>query len=159
MKTAIIYASHHGTTAKIAEYISKFQAAKNPDLINVKKNLNPDLSQYSYIIIGGSIHASNIQSSIKKFCKKYEDDLLKKNLGLFLCCMNEPDFDKQFENAFPEKLRKHAVAHTIAGGEFLFEKMNFIERAIVKKVAKIKNTVSKINYSSIDIFLNDIYNK
>lgn len=79
--------------------------------------------------------------------------MLDKTLGLFLCCLFEGDVAlKQFEDAFPENLRNKAIAHGLFGGELDFSKMNIIEKAIVKKVANVDDSVSKINYSNIKGF-------
>ena len=41
----------------------------------------------------------------------------------------------QLENAYPKDLMDHAIACDFFGGEFNFEKMNFIEKAIVANCA------------------------
>lgn len=150
MKTAIFYSSNHGTTAKVAELLAQKMTNSQTQIFNLKKLKNADLTAFDTIIIGGSVHAGNIQSSVKKFCSKNMVELLNKRLALYLCCMNEPEYDVQFERAFPELLRKKAVSSKITGGEFLFDKMNFFEKAIVKKVSKVNGTVSKIDYSKIE---------
>ena len=65
---------------------------------------------------------------------------------------------KQFDEAFPEELIKHASSRGIFGGEFNFEKMNFIERFIVKKVVKVDKSVSKIDEEKINKFASEILN-
>lgn len=150
MKTAIFYSSNHGTTAKVAELLAQKMTNSQTQIFNLKKLKNTDLTVFDTIIIGGSVHAGNIQSSVRKFCTKNMVELLNKRLALYLCCMNEPGFDVQFERAFPELLRKKALSSKIIGGEFLFDKMNFFEKAIVKKVSKVNGTVSKIDYSKIE---------
>ena len=153
MNTAIVYSSTHGTTEKTAHQIQELLGKKNIDLYNLKTVTTIDLSLYDKIIIGGSIHAGNIQLGIKKFCNQNTVELLQKKLGLFLCCMNEDAHTKQFHAAYPEILRNHAIASCIAGGEFLFEKMNFFQKLIVKKVSGFKTTVSKINNDAIEEFV------
>ena len=72
---------------------------------------------------------------------------------MFLCCLFDGEKAlQQFQDAYPETLRNKAVAHGLFGGELDFEKMNFFERAIVKKVANIEESVSKINYQNIKDF-------
>ena len=68
MKTAIIYRSHHGTTEKVANLIREAMGNVNTHLFNLKTDKNPDLSGYDQVIIGGSIHAGNIQNKVKEFC-------------------------------------------------------------------------------------------
>lgn len=59
--------------------------------------------------------------------------------------MNVPDYDKQLDNAYPDSLKKAAIFKVNVGGEFLIERMNFLERFIIKKVSKVTETVSKID--------------
>ena len=62
---------------------------------------------------------------------------------------------KQMEDNLPEDLRAHASALGLFGGEFDFEKMNFLEKAIVKKVAGVEKTVSRIDTEAVKTFLAD----
>lgn len=156
MKTAIIYASSHGTTEKVAKQIQNSLGTDNALLFNLKITKTVDLSLFDTVIVGGSIHAGQMQSRVKTFCKNNMVDLLRKRVGLFMVGMNEPQFEAEFNNAFPELLRKHAITSKCVGGEFLFEKMNFIEKLIVKKVSGISHNVSKIDDSKISELVYDI---
>jgi len=152
MSTLITYMTRHGCAEKAAELL---EGKMNDDvtIINLKKNFKPDLSKFDTIIIGGSIHAGKIQKGIKNFCQKNLNTLLKKRLGLFLCCMEEGEAaQKQLDDAYSEELRNHATAKGLFGGEFNLNKMNFIERAIVKKAANISENVSKLNEAAIHQF-------
>ena len=74
-----------------------------------------------------------------------------------MCCMEEGEkATNQFNEAFPDELIQHASATGIFGGEFNFEKMNFIERYIVKKIAKIDKSISKISEENINKFISQI---
>ena len=153
--TVIVYMTKHGTTQKVANMIQSKYPFKKVELINLAENKNPDLNAFENIIIGGSIHAGVIQKRIKNFCENNKELLLSKKLGLYLCCMEQGDKAiLQLKNSFPEELRKHAKCTEILGGEFLFEKMNFVERAVVKKVSGIHKTVSRIKQDSIEEFAN-----
>jgi menaquinone-dependent protoporphyrinogen oxidase len=149
MKTAIIYATSHGSTEKVAKQIQSELGEANTQLFNLKASKSIDLSPFEQVIIGGSIHAGQVQGKVKKFCKQNMVELLQKRIALYMCGMNEPGFDSEFSNAFPELLRKHAYAKAIVGGEFLFDKMNFFEKLIVKKVSGINQSVSKIDETKI----------
>lgn len=149
MKTAIVFASKHSTTMKVAQKIQDGMGNSNADLFDLKKNNRIDISRYDQVIIGGSIHAGSIQKSVTRFCKANTVDLVQKPLGLFLCCMDEKKAAIEFESAYPELLRSHAKSKKIMGGEFLIEKMNFIEKLIIKKVSKVTSTVSKIDEGKI----------
>jgi menaquinone-dependent protoporphyrinogen oxidase len=159
MKTAIIYASSHGTTGKVAMLIQDGLGADSTRLINLKETRTVDLSLFDLLIIGGSIHAGKMQGRVKTFCKKNMVDLLQKRVGLFMVGMNEPEFENELNNAFPELLRNHAITSKCVGGEFLFEKMNFFEKLIVKKVSGITENISKISEDKIADLVSEVKNE
>lgn len=152
MNTLIIYATRHGCTEK-AVRILEDKLDGGVAAVNLKENKNPDLSNFDNIIIGGSIHAGQIQGKIKKFYRKNFAVLEQKRLGLFLCCMEEGETaQKQFDESYPVELRDHASATGLFGGEFNLNMMNAFERAIVKKVAGVTDSVSKIKEDQIHQF-------
>src|SRR5665647_1839513 len=109
MKTAIVYMSKHGTTAKIVKIISEHLTHQSYDVFNLRNDNTPDISGYDFVIIGGSIHAGMIQKRVKQFCINNTIILLDKKVGLFLCCMEVGEkANEQFNNAFPAELREHA---------------------------------------------------
>jgi menaquinone-dependent protoporphyrinogen oxidase len=150
MKTAVIYASSHGTAEKVAEKIQNGLGGEGISTINLKTNKNIDLSLYDNVVIGGSIHAGSVQGCVKEFCKKNMVDLLQKKIALYVCAMNEPEYEQELKGAFPEMLFNYAICKKVVGGEFNFDKMNFLERVIVKKVSGISETTEKIDHSAID---------
>jgi menaquinone-dependent protoporphyrinogen oxidase len=156
MKTGIFYATTHGCTEKCA---LKLQAGLSGEIkiFNIKKNPKLQIDTYDTILIGGSIHAGRIQKSIQKFCEKHLNVLLKKKIGLFVCCMEKGEkAEEQLKNSFPPELLDHAKAKGCFGGAFDFDKMNFIEKAIIKKVANIDHSISSISEESIQKFIKDI---
>ena len=156
MKTVIIYTTKHGCTDKCAHTLAN-ELDINTAIKNLETDKNTDFSKYDTVILGGSIHAGVLNKKLKNYIDKNADTLLQKKLGLFICCMYEGEKAlEQFQNAFPEVLREKAIAHGIFGGEFDLEKMNFLEKAIVKKVANVEESVSNINYVNIKAFAEKI---
>jgi len=152
MSTLIVYMTKHGCTERTAGMLKEHLYGE-VTLVNLKKEKKPDLSRHETIVIGGSIRAGRIQEGVRKFCERNRETLLGKRLGLYLCCMYDGETaDKQFEEAYPEELRRHAAAAGLFGGEFDFQKMNFIERKIVKKVARVEESVSRIDSEAIRNF-------
>ena len=158
MKTLIVYASKHGCAKKAAEKMA--QAFGNDTEVNDIRNLiRIDLEDFDRVIIGGSIHAGRIQSQIKTFVQRNLNLLLEKQLGLYICHMEEGDGAmKELTDNFPDQLIDHATATGLFGGEFDFEKMNIIEKFIVKKVAKVNESVSNINEKNIENFITTMTN-
>jgi menaquinone-dependent protoporphyrinogen oxidase len=144
--------STHGCTAQAVSELSE-KLAGETTAVNLKTDSVPLLAHYDHVIIGGSIHAGQIQKRIKEFCIQNLDILLKREVGLFICCMYEGQVAaKQLHDAYPPELMDHAKATAVFGGGFNFEKMNFIEKLVVKKVAKVKSSVSNLNHHTIDRF-------
>ncbi|HBL76537.1 MAG: hypothetical protein A2W90_00515 [Bacteroidetes bacterium GWF2_42_66] len=152
MKTLIVYMSTHGCTENVVNEL-KENLGSNTSIVNLKKNSNPDLKEYGRIIIGGSIHAGQIQRKVRDFCERNLDVLRFKEIGLFICCMYEEQVAKdQLKNAFPEKLHQYSKTEAIFGGEFNFARMNFLEKMIVKNVAHVKESVSNVDHKAIEKF-------
>jgi menaquinone-dependent protoporphyrinogen oxidase len=152
MSTLIAYVSQHGAAEKAARQLEgKLQ--DDVTVVNLKKDTRPDPAGFDTVIIGGSIHAGKIQKAVKKFCQKNLDILTQKRLGLYLCCMEEGETaQKQFDEAYPAELRKQAAACGLFGGEFNFDRMNFLEKKIIQKVAGVSESVCKIKEEQIDQF-------
>lgn len=152
MSTLIVYATTRGCTEKCVEQLI---ASLNDDdvlTINIKTQSRPELCSFDSVIIGGSIHAGKVQRKIKHFCQKNEAVLLKKHLGLFLCCLEEGETaQKQFDEAFPASLREHASASGLFGGALDFDRLNFILKKIVKAGGVIES-MSKVNTVAIEAF-------
>jgi len=159
MKTAILYASKHGTTEKVAHSIAeKLKETNEIELFSLKSNSNPDISGFERVIIGSSIYAGQAAKEVKAFCKANESVLLQKKTGLFVCGMH-PDRaqqEKELTDTYPEVLLKKADATGFLGGAFLFEKMNFFERFIARMIAKTKTSVHRIDGRAIDRFVKNL---
>jgi menaquinone-dependent protoporphyrinogen oxidase len=147
-----MYMSRHGSAEKSARLLKK-KVKGQVELINLKTDKVPDLDKFDTVIMGGSIHGGQIQDKIKRFCKRNMGILLTKRLGLYLCCMKKgEEAQRQFIDAYPDPLRNHAEVKGIFGGEFMFDKMNFLERMIVRKAAQVTKNISTINQEVIDHF-------
>ncbi len=153
MSTLIVYMSRHSTTEKVVEMIKRGLIDSEIEVVNLRKSKTPDLNKFDKIIIGGSIHAGTIQKRISKFCITDSDILLKKKLGLFICHMEIEKAKDEFDSNYPEVLRNHASANGLLGGEFLFEKMNYFEKLIIRKVSKVNSSVSKLKSEAITEFI------
>ena len=154
MNTLIIYTTSHGSTGKAVKELSQ-KLSGEINVIDIKHQQPPNLAEYDRIIIGGSIHAGKIQKRIRDFCTSNLHELRSKEIGLFICCMYEPQIAREeIQNAFSEELHQMAKTEAIFGGEFNFERMNSIEKLLVRKIVKVKESVSKIDYHSIEQFAN-----
>ena len=152
MKTLIIYASKYGCTEKCINLL-KDKLHGEVEIVDIKKESIPEITLFDNIIVGGSIYIGRIQKEISQFCLNNISMLEKKNLGFFICCMNENEIaEKQINTSFPGVLLKNAVATGWFGGEFTFKKMNFLEKFIIKKISKTNKDSSKLLQQNINNF-------
>ncbi|WP_106830531.1 flavodoxin domain-containing protein [Parabacteroides pacaensis] len=155
MKTAIIYYSKYGTTEQVAHLIGK-KLDNEVDYISLKKCPKPDIRSYDRIILGTSIYAGTPSRMVTQFCNKNQPLLEQKVIGLFICCMNKEQEAEEMNKAFPEYLQSLVIPKAILGGEFQFDKMNFIERFLTKKIAKASSSVSRLRYDAIKEFVDKV---
>lgn len=152
MKTIIIYTTNHGCTEKAVVELSQ-KLYGDVLRVDLRDNPSPSIAEFDRVIIGGSIHAGKIQKVVRDYCTSNLDRIQQKEVGLFICCMYEPEIAREeIKNAFPEELHQMAKTEAIFGGEFNFNKMNFMEKMLVKKIANVHESVSKIDHASIEKF-------
>jgi len=147
MKGLIVYATKHGSVAKAAELLLA-HLPKTTDVVDLSRDAAPsDLTKYDFVLIGASVYAGKIQKSVIRFLKNYESLLLQQPLGLFVCAgeKNPEKQRQQLEKAFPEKFVQHATATATVGSAFYVEKLNFLEKLIVRI---IKGNLT--NYENFD---------
>ena len=150
--TLIVYASKHGFVRNCVDRLAARLDGRVMS-VDLKKDSNPDPGNYDNVIVGGSIHAGHIQKSVRRYLDHRAGLLQTKKLGLFLCCMEEGEkAEKEFKESYPEEWTAHAAATGIFGGAFDFNKMNFLEKAMVKKAAGVTESVTKMREDEIEKF-------
>lgn len=160
MNTLIAYATKYGCVEKCASILSE-KLTGEVDLYNLKEIKNIDISKYDKVIIGGSIYMGKIQKVVREFSSTKLNQLKEKEVGLFICGMGEGEnAEKELKDSFPVELYAKATARGVFGGKFIFKKMNFLEKLIVKKVSKVEKDVSNISEKKINEFaelMNNVY--
>jgi menaquinone-dependent protoporphyrinogen oxidase len=156
MKTAIIYASKHGTTGFVASEIRKRLENDEVVMFNLNEQQRIELGYFDRILLGSSVYAGSVLSKIRRFTEQNLVDLLQKEIGIFACCMFFDKADEQISKGFPLVLRNHARSIKHMGGEFRFEEMNFIERFMVRKIAGATGSISSIKFDKIEEFVREI---
>ena len=156
MKTLIAFSSKHGATEKCANLIMK-ELKGTVDIINLKGQTSKDISSYDNVLIGGSIYAGRLQDEVKKFAKENEEILSNKNIGIFICCKDEGEKAIEYmEYNMPEVVFERAIIKEHLGHEITLEKKNFIEKALLKNLFKVKESYSNIDYDAIKRITNKI---
>ncbi len=158
MKTLIAYATKHGSAENSAKKLAK-KLNGEVDLVNLKKNKKIDIDQYDRVIIGSSVYVGKIRKEARLFSEERLTELQNKEIGLFICCMSEDEkAEQQLKDNFPEELVNKAVVTGVFGGEFDFDKMNFLEKIAIKKITGVEESQSNLMNENIIKFaekLND----
>jgi menaquinone-dependent protoporphyrinogen oxidase len=155
MKTLIVYGSKHGCTEKCSNVL-KDKLYGEVVVVDLKKDGIPDMNSYDNIVIGGSIYAGRIQKEITEFCSKNINVLKNKKIGLFVCCMSEGEKAiSQLNSCFSNELVSMAKVKEHFGGGFIFSKMNFFEKFIIKMVTKKENNGTKVDTNKDILNINE----
>lgn len=156
MKTLVVYASKYGCTADCAHYI-KTNLSGDVTLIDIKEtNQQIELEKFDTIIIGGSVYISKISKKLRTFCENNLDLLIKKRIGIFLCCALSEQAEEFLATNFPSALLEHAKTMKTLGSEARLEKMSFLDRMIIKAVTKGDFSNFKISHENLEVFVNEI---
>ena len=120
-KTLIAYVSKSGVTeenAKIISDVLKSNYGFEVDLINLKENSKPDLSQYNNIIIGSGIRIARWYGKANKFLK---NDFKDKKVAIFLSSgyAGKPEtYQDAITKYIDKKLAKNPHINPIASEAF-----------------------------------------
>lgn len=144
MKMLIAYTSRYGTSEKVAHILAE-RLNGNVHVQNLVDTPNVDWSTVDHVIVGGSIRMGKVQDELTDWLKQNEVRLLERPLGLYLCAgtPTEAERQRELEEAFMKPLRTHAYFVEVVGSGYDFERMGFLDKAIVRMMAK--QTVSSLN--------------
>lgn len=145
MKTLILYYSKHGVTKKVARLIHSQVKGSTLSLISDFKG---DLNDFEDIYLGSPTYMGKLNKDFLQFVQKNKETLLTKNVKVFVVGMEPDKFDTLLINNFDEESRTNfSIKHV--GGGYNFNSMNFIERFIVKKYAKVTSSEEHLNDQAI----------
>lgn len=135
MKNLILYTTRYGCAEETANRMRKLLGG-NCTLVNLMKERAPELTGYDTVILGGSVYIGRVQKQLTEYIRANLQQLITKNTGLYLCAgrPNENERRKELEAAFPKELLSMAAVKEVLGYAYQFEKMNFWDRFILKKV-------------------------
>lgn len=89
MKVLIVYGTRYGATEGIAKRMAEWfnTASFEVELINVKKDPWPDLSQFQGLVLGTGIKIGQWTKEMKNFIKKHNDEISNfKGPKIFFVC-------------------------------------------------------------------------
>jgi len=150
MNSVIYFYSKHGTTKKIVDYAK--DQLQVVDVFDIK-TMPENIKDFDDVLLFTPVYAGNIPRKVKVFINEHKEDLLDRNLSIFLCGANRKDEEKVIDLNFHDTIIDHANFIKYVGGGFNFDSLSFFEKLIVKVVAKQKETTEDINYERINELL------
>lgn len=158
MKTLIAYSTTLGCTEQCASRL-KEDLGPDVDLYRISRRRKINFEQYGTVIIGGSIHEGMIQRAVRRFCESNLEQLMKLEVGLFICCVDPGEYESELLKAvYPDKLLHHALASSYFGGELNFRKMNLLQKIMTRKKERLE-VMPEIDFDKILAFAERLQQK
>ena len=158
MRTLIAYSTTLGCTEQCASKL-KEDLGEGVDMYRISRRRKINFDLYSTVIIGGSIHEGMIQRAVRKFCEDKLKELLKVEVGLFICCVDPGENeDELLKTVYPGELLNHALAKSYFGGELNFKKMNLMQKIMTRKKERLE-VMPEIDFDSILAFAQRLQQK
>ncbi len=153
MNTLIAYAGKHGATRQACEELMRGLSGE-VTLVDLGAGETADPADYDRVLVGGAIYAGALKEEAKTFLEEHQAVLLTVDLGLFLCGADKKEQRQEtfFADNVPAELLSHARVRGHFGHQFHFDRMNFFERLIVKKVVKVRQSEDKLDLDAIKRF-------
>lgn len=136
IKTLILYETTHGATAACAD---KLAAALGDETeVWELKRFFGDVSRYDCVVIGAPVYGGGIPKTMKAYCRQNEGALSRKPFAVFFSCFSEEEETVRgyLRRNLPKELAARAFACSSFGGAFYFTRLNGLERAIDRLLAK-----------------------
>ncbi len=133
MKTAIVYFSKTGSAAECAREL--YRLLPDSRLVNLAVD-KCNISSYDNIILGSGIRYGKISAELKKYISENELEIRKKNIGLYVCCLDKARSSAYIEKNFPPLLVKKAVVSDGFGAKINLDEIKGIEKIIAKSAVK-----------------------
>jgi menaquinone-dependent protoporphyrinogen oxidase len=149
VKVLIAYRSRYGTTAACSSELSE-QIQAGARLVDLGKNIFPDVEPFEIVLIGGSIYGGKIQREVVSFCEKSRERLLARKVAAFLCCLYQGEqANAQLRASFPPWLLAHAFSSALFGGELRLRALRPIDRMLLKGLPRGQGDVSLLRHDEI----------
>jgi len=148
-KALIVYGTRYGATAATSEEIADVLGQEGFDVkvVNLKEDKVKDITEYDLVMVGSGIKIGKWTKEPEKFLKKYQNELTKKKVALFVCCGSTQPLDEEEEKSksieeartkyLEEKAAKYnlqPVALGLFGGVYDFNKMSWFFRKTMSAV-------------------------
>lgn len=162
MNILIVYSTKYGSTESFMEIVkSKLhqelgEGLKSVVLINLKEDKHFEIEDFDYIVLASPIYMGNIRKELRKFIDKNKVKLLKKPYSVLLLGGSEVEVKRNFHVYIGKNIYDKAKLNIHLGYEYDLSKLNFFEKIILKKIAKVKENKKLIKEEEIMSLIENI---
>ena len=151
----IVYGTRYGATANTSEVIADTlrQVGYEVKIVDAKKEKVQSISEFDLIIVGSGIQMGRWTKEPEEFLKRYQNELSKKKLALFVSCgganpLSEGEQkNKELDDAKRKYLEDKSVEYKVNpvalgffGGCYDFNKMSwFFKKTLSSIKPKLEN--------------------
>jgi menaquinone-dependent protoporphyrinogen IX oxidase len=140
-KALIVYGTRYGATEMTSGEIAGVfrQEGLDVKVVNLKNDKVKDIAEYELVIVGSGIQINRWTKEPEKFLKKFQKELAKKKVALFVCCGSTQPLDDKTDKAesiekartkyLEEKAAKYhlqPVALGLFGGVYNYNKVPWL---------------------------------
>ncbi|MFO8064929.1 MAG: flavodoxin domain-containing protein [Spirochaetia bacterium] len=156
MTVLIAYATKYGTVRRVAEELQQ-KLSVPCDLADLSATPSPEVERYDVVLVGGSIYAGRIRSSVRKFCDRHREVLTNRRVGIFIACLyGEERGKQQLQENFPSWLLAHAFGRYNVGGAVELSRLGLVDRLIMQRVAKVHSDLDNVDREEIDRMVSEV---
>jgi len=156
MKVLIVYSSKYGAAQwavkEIASLLERDHGAVT-EVFNIRNSTPPSPKDFDCVVLGSSVYAGQMNKKLELWAESNQDAIVHKTLGLFVTALTRGDKAMSYlEAGFPPAILARACAKTETGGLADMQKMKWLDRLIMKKVAGITETKDTRSLENLQSF-------
>jgi menaquinone-dependent protoporphyrinogen IX oxidase len=145
-KTVIAYATKGGTTEEYANAIASVlrdEFKMQVDLVNLRKNHDPDLTQYRNVIVGSGVKIQRMHGEAAKFLEK--KDFGDRKVALYISTLEPKDeaIRKYVDKILEKNARLKPFSVEVFGGRMRFLGKTREDKTDMNKAREWARNISK----------------
>lgn len=155
MENILVYSSKYGFTKEVSEYI-KASVNEGISIFDVNNFDQSKIKEAKKIIFASSVYTGQMNKHIKELIKENKVEILNKKIVFLIVGGNEKEIKTVLSENVDEDILRNNPLLIYGGYSYNFEKLNFVYRYIVKKVAKISESKRDFREDNIKYMINEL---